>query len=150
MWATEIGKANMPCYQPTQVLTSELVWPLSGDLQPAQDGANASDMLGEAQQAQHAQASSSVAQQAGHALTSEAQQAQQGMPAGGVLRKPKPVGIGHMCRAISTLTGGIAFIMSRCCNIPTDIEVRGAWVSTCNSLQISSAYCICTHCKGCC
>jgi len=61
-----------------------------------------------------------VAQQAGaeqpaqHAqqnLNSHAQQAQQGTSSqvtslGGVLRKPRPVGIGHMCRAISTLTGG--------------------------------------------
>lgn len=46
------------------------------------------------------------AQQEEQDLKSEAQQAQQGLPAGGVLTKPKPVGIGHMCRAISALTGG--------------------------------------------
>lgn len=46
------------------------------------------------------------AQQEGQDLNLEAQQAQQGLPAGGVLTKPKPVGIGHMCRAIGALTGG--------------------------------------------
>ena len=53
-------------------------------------------------------------QPAQQGLNSNAQQAQQGtgihtqqpLPLGGVLRKPKPVGIGHMCRTISTLTGG--------------------------------------------
>ncbi|DBA84848.1 hypothetical protein WJX77_006429 [Trebouxia sp. C0004] len=57
---------------------------------------------GAEQPAQHAQQNS----------RSHAQQAQQGTSSqvtslGGVLRKPKPVGIGHMCRAISTLTGGV-------------------------------------------
>ncbi|KAA6422841.1 MAG: cell division control 6 protein [Trebouxia sp. A1-2] len=45
-------------------------------------------------------------------LNYDAQQAQQRTCSqvaslGGVLRKPRPVGIGHMCRAISTLTGGV-------------------------------------------
>ena len=48
-------------------------------------------------------------QQQGQDLNSAAQHAQQAMPAGGVLTKPRPVGIGHMCRAISTLTGGLNF-----------------------------------------
>ncbi len=55
------------------------------------------------QPAQHAQQALTASQQAQQGLSCEAQQ---GAPPGGVLRKPKPVGIGHMCRAISTLTGG--------------------------------------------
>ena len=56
---------------------------------------------GAEQPGQHAQQNSNT----------HAQQAQQGTSSqvaslGGVLRKPRPVGIGHMCRAISTLTGG--------------------------------------------
>ena len=56
---------------------------------------------GDEQPAQHAQQDSN----------SHAQQAQQGTSSqvtslGGVLQKPRPVGIEHMCRAISTLTGG--------------------------------------------
>lgn len=62
-------------------------------------------VLSESQQAQ--QGTDRLAQQPGPGLNLDAQQAQQGLPAGGLLIKPKPVGIGHMCRAISTLTGGI-------------------------------------------
>ena len=64
-------------------------------------------MLADAQQAEAEQ----PAQHAQQDFNSNAQQAQQGTSSqvtslGGVLRKPRPVGIGHMCRAISTLTGG--------------------------------------------
>lgn len=55
----------------------------------------------ESQQAQ--QGMDRLAQQPGTGLTLDAQP---GLPAGGLLTKPKPVGIGHMCRAISALTGG--------------------------------------------
>lgn len=64
-----------------------------------------------AEAAQHAQQGAESPQ---HGSNSQAQHAQQEpsthgdhmVSPGGVLRKPKPVGIGHMCRAISTLTGG--------------------------------------------
>ena len=66
-------------------------------------------------------------QPAQQGLNSNAQQAQQGtgihtqqpLPPGGVLRKPKPVGIGHMCRTISTLTGGELLLPPLlCCAMP--------------------------------
>lgn len=67
-------------------------------------------VLSESQQAQ--QGMDRLAQQPGPGLSL---QAQQGLPPGGLLIKPKPVGIGHMCRAISTLTGGILTLLTPPC-----------------------------------
>ena len=76
--------------------------------QQAQPDTDAQTQLtGHSESQQTQQGMDRLAQQPGTGLNSEAQQAQQELPAGGALTKPKPVGIGHMCRAISTLTGGM-------------------------------------------
>ena len=79
------------------------------------------------QQAQAADLNQSSQQGPLSQQASQAQQAQQGLqqgvqqkgPVGGVLRKPRLVGIGHMCRAVNDLTGGrplqTAHVKLLCC-----------------------------------
>ena len=75
----------------------------SQQAQPDTDAQTQLTVPSESQQTQ--QGMDRLAQQPGTGLTLDAQP---GLPAGGLLTKPKPVGIGHMCRAISALTGGIS------------------------------------------
>ena len=67
-----------------------------------------------AEAAQHAQQGPDPNQQGSNSQAQHAHHAHQVLSPGGVLRKPRPVGIGHMCRAISTLTGGIAAQLCLC------------------------------------
>lgn len=86
----------------------------AAELSQQQQQASQSQQAHQALEPQHSQ-QVQRSQQPQHGQSQQAQQAQQegsptGLPqgskVGGVLRKPKLVGIGHMCRAVNDLTGG--------------------------------------------
>lgn len=80
-------------------------------------------------------------------LNYDAQQAQQRTCSqvaslGGVLRKPRPVGIGHMCRAISTLTGGKCQIVgSSDKQLKCECQAKAHRVNACSWEHCKAAVC---------
>lgn len=86
-----------------------------------------------AEAAQHAEQAADPPQQGSNSQAQHAQQepsthGDHTVSPGGVLRKPKPVGIGHMCRAISTLTGGE---LCQLCFVHDCIQVKCCCYAAC-------------------
>ena len=90
---------------------------------PSQESAAQAQAADQPQQAQHAQQ-----------MQQSQMGGQQGGAVGGVLRKPKLVGIGHMCRAINDLTGGATSTHAAMCS---------------HRLPRCVMLCCCCSCSGC-